>query len=185
MADMNIRFDSRKFVRASYAVAAIMLSISLLQEASAQSPKVNSAQTKSDATKPAPPLDDTIPAWAHGPSIRYSKTTPANFPVPDYTSKVTKRVFSNSTKGQPTASLSITTQDEPQTVFNFYLNACRSSGWQTSVPNPEALSKMAPAGNLFFLNGKKDKQVVSIFCTRDKADMKGTNLSISWSLNRE
>lgn len=181
---MNIEFDSREFSRASYAVAALLLCISIVQQANAQAPKVNSTQTKS-TVKAAPPLDDTIPAWAHGPSLRYSKTTPANFPVPDYTSKVTKRAFSNSTKGQPTANLSITTQDEPQTVFNFYLNACRSSGWQTTVPNPEALSKMGPAGNLFFLNGKKDKQVISIFCIRDKADMKGTNLSISWSLNRE
>ncbi|MBC7997485.1 MAG: hypothetical protein IAF58_06065 [Leptolyngbya sp.] len=181
---MKIEFDSRKFGRASYAVAAILLSFSVLHPAFAQTAKATSGVVQPQATKPAPPLDQTIPAWANGPSIHFSKTAPANFPVPDYTSRVTQRAFFNSTSGQPTATLTITTQDEPQTVFNFYLNACRSSGWQTTVPSPEALSKMGPAGNLYFLNGTKNKQSISIVCTRSKSDMKGTNLNISWALNR-
>jgi hypothetical protein len=167
---------------ASSVVASLVLVLVLQHPAAAQDARAT-ITSKTQTVKEPPALDQTLPAYVQGPSFHFSKTAPINFPVPDYKSRVTQRAFFNTTKGQPTATLTITTQDEPQTVFNFYLNALRSSGWKTVMPTPEALSKMRTPGDLFFLNGTKDRQIISIFCTRDKSNMRGTNLNISWSQN--
>ncbi|CAN5180006.1 hypothetical protein BH10CYA1_BH10CYA1_61030 [soil metagenome] len=111
--------------------------------------------------------------------LHFSDTWPTNFPMPKYTSNVTQTRFVNSTKGRVSASAYLTTKDPAQTVFQFYLDACRRDGWKVRTPTVKALENTRAATNFYMLEGNKEKKMIRLFCTQDPKTH-ATNLSIMW-----
>jgi hypothetical protein len=119
------------------------------------------------------------PAWAIPPGMHFAPAAPSNFPIENYTSNVTATSFLNSTKGAPSAGLSITTKDSPAVVFQFYQGALRRGGWVAQIPSPEALAKIGKPGQVYMLRGQRDKQMVNIMAV-GRAGETGTNITINW-----
>jgi hypothetical protein len=113
------------------------------------------------------------------PGILYSEQFPNNFAVPPYTSNVVKKHFMASTKGQPSATASLVTKDQINVVFDWYKNACKDGGWTFKTPNSEGAAKLSKSGQLYMIDGKKEKQQIYIFCNPDKKSG-GTAVTISW-----
>jgi hypothetical protein len=114
------------------------------------------------------------------PAVKFKKNLPDNFPVPKYPSNVTKTNFIYSTKGLPAASATISTSDTPQKVFDWYQDACKSAGWQITVPTDDTLAKTSKRGKIYMLRGTRPKEQVSLFCM-DSKKKPGTIISISWT----
>lgn len=119
------------------------------------------------------------PAWAIPAGVHYSAAAPANFPIEAYSSNVTSTSFLNSTKGAPSAGLSIVTKDSPAVVFQFYQAALRRGSWVAQIPTAEALAKMGKPGQVYMLRGQKEKQMVNITLLANTT-APGTNISINW-----
>ncbi len=119
------------------------------------------------------------PAWAIPAGVHFAASAPTNFPVEIYSSNVTSTSFLNSTKGAPSAGLSIATKDSPAVVFQFYQAALRRGGWFAQIPTAEALAKMGQPGQIYMIRGQKDKQMVNIMLLA-KIGEAGTNITINW-----
>jgi hypothetical protein len=113
------------------------------------------------------------------PGMHFAKGIPTNFPVPTYPNNVTRTGFINSTKGPPSAGATIITKDSPQTVFNWYQNACKQGNWLVKIPSPQAMNAISKKQRVYMVNAEKDNQQVQIFCIENKKDS-GTKISISW-----
>jgi hypothetical protein len=114
------------------------------------------------------------------PNVHFSKDIPVNFPIPTYPANVTRKTFSNSTKGIASAAATIFTKDSPDRVYQWYQDACRRGSWNIATPTAQLASTIGKVGRLYFMNAKKDTQLVSIVCILDKKTS-GTIISISWS----
>lgn len=111
--------------------------------------------------------------------LHFSNTWPTNFPLPKYTSNVTQTRFINSTTGHATASATLTTKDPAQTVFQFYLDACRRDGWKIRTPTAKALENTRAATGFYMLEGNKENKMIRLYCVQDPKTH-ATNLGISW-----
>jgi hypothetical protein len=113
-------------------------------------------------------------------SVNFNKSFPSNFPIPPYSSNVTSTGFFNTTKGPPTAGGTISTKDQPQAVFDWYKRYCDDNKWAVKTPSAQVLDKMGQTGRLYYLDARKERQEIRIFCLRD-ARTQGTNVRISWA----
>jgi len=113
------------------------------------------------------------------PGMRFTPDIPINFPLPSYNSNVVHKSFINSTKGPPSASLTLITRDQPEVVYEWYKATCRNGGWTFSTPKPQATSKLSKIGTLYMIDAKKDRNQVRIFCFPDKKTQ-GTSVGIAW-----
>lgn len=119
------------------------------------------------------------PAYALGQNGHFSSSAPTNFPIEVYRSNITGTSFMNSTKGAPSASLSIGTKDSLAVVAQFYQTALRNGGWKFQTPSAEAQAKM---GQMYMLRAQKDKQNANIMLLNKQGEP-GTNISINWYLS--
>ncbi|HNA74706.1 MAG TPA: hypothetical protein PKW73_15265, partial [Candidatus Obscuribacter sp.] len=118
-------------------------------------------------------------AYALRQSEHFSTSAPTNFPIEIYRSNVTATGFLNSTKGSPSASLSIATKDSLEVVSQFYQTVLRNGGWKFQTPSAEAQAKM---GQIYMLRAQKDKQNANIMLLNKQGEP-GTNISINWYLS--
>ena len=125
----------------------------------------------------------TLPAWTVPDGVHRSDTVPSNFPIPVYKSNVTSTTFFNSTRGSASASLSITTKDKPDVVYQFYQSSLSRNGWKTQVPTPEALAKIAKTGQYFLITGTKDIQTFTM-TIRSNPQVAGSAISVSWYISK-
>ena len=123
------------------------------------------------------------PAWAVPDGVKRNDTVPSNFPIPIYRSNVYNTTFYNTTKGSPSASVSISTKDQPEVVYRFYQSQLVSAGWRTQVPTPEALAKMGAKGQYYMINGSKEIQVFNL-TIRSNPQVAGSVVSINWYVNQ-
>jgi hypothetical protein len=123
------------------------------------------------------------PAWAIPEGVKRNDTVPSNFPIPIYRSNVYNTTFYNTTKGSPSASVSISTKDQPEIVYRFYQSQLISAGWRTQVPTPEALAKMGVKGQYYMINGTKEIQVFNL-TIRSNPQVAGSVVSINWYINQ-
>jgi hypothetical protein len=112
--------------------------------------------------------------------LSISQDWPKNFPLPAYTSNVTSKSFTHSTKGRPSAGATLLTSDQPQTVFDFYKSACNRAGWKVKVPSAKALAELSTTGETYLLNAEQGKQVIFLTCRKNR-DPAGTFVSITWT----
>lgn len=126
---------------------------------------------------PAQALDKIMARSVKG--VRFADSWPTNFPLPKYPNNVTETKFLNTTQGPPSASASLMTKDPAETVFQFYLDACRRDGWKVKMPSAKALEKTRGATNFYMLEGRKDKRMVRIFCLQNPKTH-ATSLGITW-----
>lgn len=114
-----------------------------------------------------------------GAPYHFSNTWPTNFPLPKYTSNVTDTRFVNSTKGTPQATATLTTKDPAETVYQFYLDACKRDGWNVRVPKDKTIANTPGTTKLLMLEGNKENKMIRIFCTQNPKT-NATTLSIMW-----
>ncbi len=124
------------------------------------------------------------PVWAIPQGLHRTDTVPSNFPIAVYRSNVTSTTFYNTTKGAPSASLSITTKDPPDVVYRFYQQSLVSGGWRTQMPTAEALAKIAKAGTYFMIAGTRDVQGFNM-TIRANPQVAGSAVSINWYINQD
>jgi len=116
--------------------------------------------------------------------MHYSEQIPVNFPIPTYTSNVTRKRFLNSVKGTPSASAMIDTKDRIEMVYDWYKDVCKRDNWIFRTPTPQAATKLSKSGQpVYMIDAKKDKQHVLIFCNPDKKTG-GTSVHMSWTRER-
>ncbi len=111
--------------------------------------------------------------------LHFSDTWPKNFPLPKYTSNVTQTRFINSTQGHASASATLTTKDPAQTVFQFYLDACRQDGWKIKTPTAKTLENTRAATGFYTLEGSKENMMIRLYCSQNPKTH-ATNLGITW-----
>lgn len=123
------------------------------------------------------------PAWAVPDGVKRNDTIPSNFPIPIYRSNVYNTTFYNTTKGSPSASVSISTKDQAEVVYRFYQSQLIGAGWRTQVPTAEAMAKMGAKGQYYMINGTRDIQVFNM-TIRANPQVAGSVVSINWYINQ-
>lgn len=118
------------------------------------------------------------------PGIHFATDIPTNFPIPSYSSNVVRKIFSTSTTGVASASATIFTKDQPDRVYSWYKDSCKSAGWAILSPNPQGGTKISKSGPLYLIEAKKDRQRATILCRPDKKTG-GTTVGIAWSKARK
>lgn len=111
--------------------------------------------------------------------VSLSEKWPANFPLPVYTSNLVSQSFSNSTQGRPTAGATLTTNDQPRQVFDFYKSACSRANWKLRVPSAKALAELSKNRETYVLTADQGKQSIYLTCTKNRST-NGTLVTISW-----
>ena len=118
------------------------------------------------------------------PAMRLSTKIPANFPLPTYPKNVTRTSFMNSTKGSPTAAVTIVTKDAPRDVYAWYQNTCKNQHWSVKVPSSAARAKMAGKSDLYYLDARKEHHQLYIYCIPNPAG-DGTTVNITWAYQKD
>lgn len=113
------------------------------------------------------------------PGMHLSKEIPINFPVPTYPTNVSKKDFVNSTKGSPTAGMSLVTADDIATVFNWYFSYFTREKWAVKTPSAAAMEKLHPKTKLYFLEATRERNQINLVCTPYPKG--GTLISVSWA----
>lgn len=163
-----LSIQSKKMVSAALALS-ILYSVEM-PPCTAQN---QSIQTSADAKR----FLQTIFS-RNNPNARFSDQIPSNFPVPNYPS-VTSTNFCHSTKGIPTASASLFTQDAPAKVFDWYQSTLRNGGWTTKIPSAKAMNGVV-GKEFFIIHGDKDKNQIYVNLSPNK-QTGGTIININWS----
>lgn len=140
----------------------------------AQNPLPTQPSVQSGAARPK-----TGPKKVLIPGMHLSKEIPVNFPVPTYPTNVTKKDFVNSTKGSPTAGMSLVTADEIATVFNWYFLYFTREKWAVKTPSAAAMEKLHPTTKLYFLEATREKNLVNLVCTPNPTG--GTLITVNWA----
>ncbi|MBS1952618.1 MAG: hypothetical protein JST89_00385 [Cyanobacteria bacterium SZAS-4] len=126
-------------------------------------------------------VKEKVMARAAAP-YHFSNTWPTNFPLPKYTSNVTDTRFVNSTKGPAQATATLTTKDAAETVYQFYLDACKRDSWNVRTPTEKTAKSLANTPGttkLLMFEGNKDNRMIRVFCTQNPKT-NATTLSIMW-----
>lgn len=116
------------------------------------------------------------------PGINLAKTTPSNFPIEIYKSNILSTSFTNSTKGAPSAGLSIKTKDSQDAVLQFYKNSLTRGGWKVQSPNQEALAKITKGKKYNVMRGQKDNQSLFLMIYDNQGEP-GTSILINWFIS--
>jgi len=125
----------------------------------------------------------TLPAWAVPQGMKRNESVPSNFPIPIYRSNVYNTQFYNTTRGSASATVSISTKDQPDVVYRFYQSQLVSAGWKIQVPTAEALKKLGVQGQYFMISGTRDIQVFNM-TIRNNPQVAGSVVSINWYVNQ-
>ncbi|MBS1998143.1 MAG: hypothetical protein JSS86_17590 [Cyanobacteria bacterium SZAS LIN-2] len=142
-------------------------------------------QTRPGAPAAGAPAKVKQPFVFSIPTLKYAEEIPVNFPIPAYTSNVTKKRFISSVKGTPSASAMIQTRDQIDMVFNWYKDICKRDNWDFRTPTAEGSTKLSSThSRIYMIEGKKEKQMIMIFCNPDKKTG-GTTVNISWSKTKK
>jgi len=150
----------------------------------AQTPTPVPAQAQQGA-RPSGQAKEKKPFVFNIPSMHYAEQIPANFPIPAYTSNVTRKRFLNTIKGPPSASAMIDTKDRVEMVYDWYKDACKRDNWIYRTPTPQAATKMSKSGKpIYMIEATKDKQHVLIFCNPDPKTG-GTSVHMNWTKERK
>ncbi len=148
-----------------------------LAQTQTQAPSPEQVKAEFAGMTPAQALDKIMKRSVK--AIHLSDKWPTNFPLPQYASNVTETKFVNTTKGRPSASASLITKDPAETVFKFYLDACRRDGWSIRTPSAKTLENTRAATNFYMLEGNKDKRMIRLICLQNPKTH-ATSLNITW-----
>jgi hypothetical protein len=113
-------------------------------------------------------------------SLHFSKVFPSNF-VPLYPGAIANSGFTNSTKGPPAATTTLSTNDEPEKVLKWYSDYFSGDHWQVKMPFGPDFASLTKSGKPAFLNAQKDNREVSVISMKSKRTAK-TIVTISWSM---
>lgn len=117
------------------------------------------------------------------PGSQHSTTIPKNFPVPVYTSNVSKTNFIHSTKGNPSASANIITSDDPAKVFKWYQAVCQRDKWKMQVPTDKLRATTKMDSNFYMLDATKQHHRIMIYCYKNPDPRQpGSIVNIAWSI---
>lgn len=117
------------------------------------------------------------------PGTQHSTTIPKNFPVPVYTSNVSKTNFIHSTEGNPSASANIITSDDPAKVFKWYQAVCQRDKWKMQVPTDKLRATTKMDSNFYMLEATRQHHRIMISCYKNPDPRQpGSIVNIAWSI---
>ena len=148
---------------------------------SAPSPAVPSQAAAAPRGASAPKAPAKKVAISDFTSLHFSKVFPSNF-VPIYPGATANSGFTNSTKGPPAATTTLSTNDEPEKVLKWYTDYFNRDHWALKMPFGADFAELTKSGKPAFLNAQKDDKEVSIIGIKSKKTAK-TVVTINWMMN--
>ena len=167
-------------VRTFTAAVALLLALFPVSAASAQYKPKSDPQTRARNYQIASQHLSSILANQH---IDLADRIPSNFPVPSYSSRVNQIGFIHSTTGPATASCTIKTGDDLETVFRWYQDRLSAEGWTVKTPSAKFMVSLGKQGQQLMLDANKDKQGIRLLCMRQRTTA-GTEINVTWVKKR-
>ncbi|MBS2005599.1 MAG: hypothetical protein JST01_01070 [Cyanobacteria bacterium SZAS TMP-1] len=161
-------------------VVALLIALSPLTAAFAQSRPKSDPQTRARNYQIASQHLNNILASQH---IDVADRIPVNFPVPSYVSNVQHTSFIHSTTGPATASCTIKTGDDLETVFRWYQDRLSAEGWTVKTPSAKFMASLGKQGRQEMLDATRERQGIRLLCMLDKSGA-GTEINITWVKRR-
>ncbi len=151
------------------------LLVTFVSQCAYAKPPESAPQSQSTAKPQAPAKKIKVSDFT---SLHFSKVFPTNF-VPIYPGATANSGFTNSTKGPPAATTTLSTNDEPEKVLKWYTDYFNGDHWQLKMPFGSDFAGLTRSGKPAFLNAQKDNREVSVIGMKSKKTAK-TVVTISW-----